>query len=122
MPEIISAFDQMKLGNPLEFYDAVITAGTAYGKGQPGTLGELCAKPHPWLYREIGQVALGITEEESDRVVVLEDSSAGVMSGRLAGYPVIAMQGGNVKEAGLMPLTTLYSEDLLEVLKYLIGS
>ncbi|MEG2381175.1 MAG: HAD hydrolase-like protein, partial [Oscillospiraceae bacterium] len=52
MPEIISAFKQLDMGNPIDFYDAIITAGYALGKGKVGTLGELAPKPHPWLYAE----------------------------------------------------------------------
>lgn len=34
MSEIISAFKQLALGNPVDFYDAIITAGQALRKGQ----------------------------------------------------------------------------------------
>lgn len=44
MPEIISAFKQLNMGNPLDFYDCIITAGQALKKGQAGTLGELVEK------------------------------------------------------------------------------
>lgn len=46
-PEILSAFRELKMGDPVEFYDAIITAGCALKKGQTGTLGELSPKPHP---------------------------------------------------------------------------
>ncbi len=126
IPEIISGFRQMNvsepnLGNPLDFYDAVITAGTAFRKGQSGTPGELCSKPHPWLYRETCEVGLGIHEEEFSRVIVLEDSSAGVLAGRLAGFDVIGMSDGNIQAAGLSGLLYKMADSLSEALSYILG-
>lgn len=121
IPEIVSAFRQMQLGEPLQFYDAVVTAGTAYGRGRTGTLGEYSAKPHPWLYSEIAGVGLGLGREDACRVAVLEDSSAGVLAGRLAGYPVIGMGGGNIRQAGLSCLTAKQTDALPEALDYLLG-
>ena len=51
-PEILSAFNSMQLGEPTDFFDCIITAGFPLKKGKAGTLGELEAKPHPWLYTE----------------------------------------------------------------------
>lgn len=42
MPEIISAFKQLDMGDPVDFYDSIITAGYALRKGQTGTLGDMC--------------------------------------------------------------------------------
>ena len=63
MPEIISAFKQLGMGDPVGFYDSIITAGQALRKGQTGTLGELEPKPHLWLYAETARVGLGIPFE-----------------------------------------------------------
>lgn len=120
MPEIVSAFRQMELGDPLLFYDAVITAGTPYGKESAGTPGELCAKPHPWLYREICETGLGMGEEEFDRVIVIEDSSAGVLAGYLAGFDVIGIRGGNIRAAGLDGLLRMEAADFQEILKFIL--
>ena len=38
MPEIISAFQTLKMGDPLDFYDAVITAGQTFKKGSESLL------------------------------------------------------------------------------------
>ena len=46
----------------------------------------------------------------------LEDSSAGVLSVALAGYPVIGMDGGNIAAAGLNGLLAARHGDLLAVL------
>lgn len=126
IPEIISGFRQMNqkapdLGEPLEFYDAVITAGTAFAKGQAGTPGELCSKPHPWLYRETCEVGLGIHEKDFSKVVVLEDSSAGVIAGRLAGFDVIGMKDGNIEAAGLSGLVCKMADSLEDALSYVLG-
>ena len=86
MPEIISAFKQLDMGNPVDFYDSIITAGQALRKGQTGTLGELAPKPHPWLYAETARVGLGIPFERRHKVLGIEDSSAGVVSIKLAGF------------------------------------
>ena len=120
MPEIVAAFRTLDLGDPLEFYDAVITAGQTFISGrQSGTVGELCAKPHPWLYAETAQIGLGISKE-STSVVGIEDSSAGVLSVALAGYPVIGMDGGNIHAAGLDGLLYKQSGDLLDVLNCIL--
>ena len=58
-PEILSAFRTLGLGDPKEFYDAIITAGFPLRAGEVGTLGELSPKPHPWLYAEVARVGLG---------------------------------------------------------------
>lgn len=121
MPEILSGFRQMDMGDPLFFYDAVITAGTTYQPGQSGTLGELCAKPHPWLYREICEVGLGLHEEDFQNVVVLEDSAAGVMAGYSAGFDVIGVKGGNIEASGLAPLLCHLAENLTDALHYILN-
>ncbi len=62
-PEILAAFRTLKMGDPLEFYDAIITAGAPLRHGETGTLGELSPKPHPWLYAETARVGLGMPFE-----------------------------------------------------------
>lgn len=99
-PEVLSAFRQLGLGDPREFYDAIVTGGSAIRRGEAGTLGELEAKPHPWLYAEAARVGLGIDFSERASVVGIEDSGAGVVSIRLAGFAVIGMAGGNIAESG----------------------
>ena len=63
-PEIVAAFRTLGLGDPRQFYDAVITAGYPLRQGEPGTLGELSPKPHPWLFAEAMRVGLGIPFED----------------------------------------------------------
>ena len=58
-PEIVAAFRAMNLGDPTEFYDAIITAGFPLRRGEIGTLGELSPKPHPWLYAEAARGGAG---------------------------------------------------------------
>ena len=100
-PEIMSAFDTLKMGEKAEdFYDASITAGYPLRKGSVGTLGELSPKPHPWLYAEVARVGLGIPFEDRNHVVGIEDSGAGVVSIKLAGVPTIGISGGKIEKGG----------------------
>ncbi len=118
-PEIKAAFDTLGMGRPEDFYDAIITAGFVPRPGEPGTLGELAPKPHPWLYAEACRIGLGIPFEERSQVVGLEDSGAGVCSVRLAGFTTIGMAGGNIDASGTAGLCT-YRCDNFEELKQII--
>jgi beta-phosphoglucomutase-like phosphatase (HAD superfamily) len=119
-PEIVAAFRAMDLGDPRCFYDAIITAGFPLQQGAVGTLGELSPKPHPWLYAEVARVGLGIPFEERNRVVGIEDSGAGVCAIRLAGFSVIGLAGGNIKESGTHCLCDFYCENLAEALSVIL--
>ena len=121
-PEILSAFRQLELGDPAEFYDAIITAGYAIRKGQPGTLGELSPKPHPWLYAETARVGLGIDFSRRHRVIGIEDSGAGVVSIRLAGFAALGIGGGNIERSGTGPLLTRSENTLPDALPWILGS
>jgi len=120
MPEIISAFDTLKMGDPKEFYDAIISAGFPMRKGSVGTLGELSPKPHPWLYAETCRVGLGIPFEERDSVVGIEDSGAGVCSVRIAGFTTIGIAGGNIETSGTKDFCSYYEPDLQSILKIIL--
>jgi beta-phosphoglucomutase-like phosphatase (HAD superfamily) len=116
-PEILSAFGAMQMGDPRDFYDAIITAGFPLRKGEVGTLGELSPKPHPWLYAETCRVGLGIEFEDRNSVVGIDDSGAGVCSIRLAGFPTIGLAGGNIIASGTRELCHYYCETLEEILE-----
>lgn len=116
MPEIISAFQTLNMGDPLDFYDTIITAGYPLGKGMAGTLGELAPKPHPWLYAETMRVGLGIPFERRHHVIGIEDSSAGIISLRLAGVSAIGMKDGNITEAGVESLCETMVDHLSDIL------
>lgn len=118
-PEILSAFETMGLHDPKEFYDCIITAGSALRKGGAGTLGELEPKPHPWLYAEAGRVGLNIPQKERGSVVGIEDSGAGVCSLRLAGYFTVGIAGGNIVASGARGMCGAYCERFEEILNYL---
>lgn len=115
-PEILNAFQTMGIGGPNDFYDAIITAGYAIRKGEPGTLGELSPKPHPWLYAETARVGLGIPFEERHSVVGIEDSGAGVVSILLAGFSPIGIGGGSIIESGTKSLCMHYEENFTNIL------
>jgi beta-phosphoglucomutase len=116
-PEIVSAFRTMGMGDPKDFYDAIITAGYSLRAGEAGTLGELSPKPHPWLYAETCRVGLGIPFEDRNHVVGLEDSGAGVCSLRIAGYPTIGVGGGNIEQSGTRALCCHYCETFQEIIE-----
>jgi beta-phosphoglucomutase len=120
-PEILAAFRTLKMGNPLDFYDAIITAGDRMTKGQTGTLGELSPKPHPWLYAETAYVGLGVRRDRRHKVIGLEDSGAGVLSIRLAGFAAIGIGGGNIESSGSRPLLREYYPSLLDALPVIVG-
>jgi beta-phosphoglucomutase-like phosphatase (HAD superfamily) len=121
-PEIVSAFKTLKMGDPLEFYDAVITAGLPLRKGiSAGTLGELSPKPHPWLYAETCRVGLGIEFKDRHSVVGIEDSGAGVCSIRLAGYTSVGIADGNIMESGTRGLCDYFCNNFDEILKAIKG-
>lgn len=115
-PEIVSAFRTLKMGDPREFYDAIITAGHPLRPGEIGTMGELEPKPHPWLYAETCRVGLGIPVEDRHTVVGIEDSGAGVLSIRLAGFAVYGLSGGNLIESGTHTLCEAVCDSLEEIL------
>ena len=117
IPEIETAFREMKLGSPLDFYDSIITGGVEKEKGKYSTLGELAAKPHPWLYKEL--VVNGLNCAERETAVVIEDSASGVLSARLAGYAVIGLTSGNIEASGLGELCSARADSLMHALKIL---
>jgi beta-phosphoglucomutase len=116
-PEILSAFRTLGMGDPRDFYDAIITAGFALRPGEVGTLGELSPKPHPWLYAEACRIGLGIDFGDRNSVVGIDDSGAGVCSIRLAGFPTIGFGGGNILESGTKELCNYYCETFEEILE-----
>jgi beta-phosphoglucomutase-like phosphatase (HAD superfamily) len=118
-PEILSAFKTLKMGNPAEFYDAMISAGFPLRKGEVGTLGELSPKPHPWLYAETARVGLGIEFKDRHSVVGIEDSGAGVISIRLAGFTTIGMAGGNIEGSGTLSFLSQFCEDFSAVERFI---
>lgn len=115
-PEILDAFKTLNMGDPKEFYDAIITAGHAIRPGEPGTLGELSPKPHPWLYAEAARVGLGIPFEDRHSVVGIEDSGAGVLSLMLAGFAPLGISGGNIVDSGTQSLCTHYDDNFEQIL------
>lgn len=119
-PEILGAFKTLGLGDPCDFYDCIISAGTRLCKGQVGTLGELSPKPHPWLYAETGYVGLNIPLEERDHVIGIEDSGAGICSILLSGFAPFGVMGGNISSSGTEGLCEVYEKDLLSLLPYII--
>lgn len=121
-PEIVAAFQTLGMGDPRDFYDAIITAGFPLRKGETGTLGELSPKPHPWLYAEAARVGLGIPFAARNAVLGIEDSGAGVCAIRLAGFPVVGMAGGNITASGTRALCQYTCETFKQVLSVIEGT
>ena len=89
-------------------------------KGQTGTLGELAPKPHPWLYAETARVGLGIPASNRHKVIGIEDSSAGVVSIKLAGFSCIGISGGNIEQSGVGDLCDYKVKGLKEILNIIL--
>ena len=121
-PELVAAFRAMDLGDPRQFYDAIITGGFPLRDGEPGTLGELSPKPHPWLYAEACRLGLGIPVDERHHVVGIEDSGAGVCAIRLAGFTTLGMAGGNIVESGTRSICERVCGSFDEVLAFIDGA
>ena len=105
------------MGDPKDFYDAIISAGFPIRQGEVGTLGELSPKPHPWLYAETCRVGLGIDFADRNHVIGIEDSGAGVCSIKLAGYTTIGISGGNIINSGTRELCDYYCNSFTEIMK-----
>jgi beta-phosphoglucomutase-like phosphatase (HAD superfamily) len=105
----------MELSDPKTFYDCIITAGFPLGRGEVGTLGELEAKPHPWLYAETAY-GLGLGHDERNCVVGIEDSGAGVCAVRLAGFYTVGISGGNILQSGTKVFCNSYHDDFVSIL------
>ena len=117
IPEIVAVFRTLDMGDPLKFYDAIITGGHRKDTHEYGTLGEIAAKPHPWVYTEVAYMGLKITDPS--KVLGIEDSSAGVMALRFAGFPVVGVQEGNIAQSGLDCLCCKKVDDLRELIDLL---
>jgi beta-phosphoglucomutase len=116
-PEILDAFKTLGMGDPADFYDAIITAGHALRKGESGTLGELSPKPHPWLYAETFRVGLGMKFSQRHSAIGIEDSGAGVCSILLAGMQPWGIGGGNINQSGTRGLCKQYVENFESMLE-----
>lgn len=117
IPEIVAVFRTLDMGDPTQFYDAIITGGHRKDVQEYGTLGEIVAKPHPWIYTEIAY--MGLKVKDPTRVLGIEDSAAGVMSLRFAGFPVVGLNSGNIGQSGLDCLCCRKVDDLREILELL---
>ena len=114
VPEIAAVFRTIGLGDPLAFYDAVITGGKRKDSGEYGTIGEIAARPHPFLYSELA--CFGLHEPDPRRVIGIEDSAAGVLSLRFAGYAVLGVNGGTIAASGLDALCLRKRDSLADFL------
>lgn len=117
-PEIQSIIRQLKYSEIAQVYDTVITAGSPLSKYHIGTMGQLVAKPHPWLYMEA--LFVGLNEKNTDQIIGFEDSGAGVIALRLAGIPVIGVKGGNIIESGYGDFCECFVDDMNDAINLII--
>ncbi len=115
IPEIVSVFKTLKMGDPREFYDAIITGGRRKDVKDYGTLGEVVSKPHPWIYTELAYLGLKIAD--ASKVIGIEDSAAGVLSLRFSSFAVIGLNNGNISKSGLDCLCYKKADKLSDILK-----
>lgn len=115
IPEIVAAFRALNMGDPRNYYDAIITGGRRKDVGDYGTLGEVASKPHPWIYTELAYLGLKVTDPTT--VIGIEDSAAGVLSLRFSGFPVVGLNSGNITQSGLDCLCCKKVNKLEEILQ-----
>lgn len=115
IPEIVAAFRTLNMGDPRNYYDAIITGGRRKDVGDYGTLGEVASKPHPWIYTELAYLGLKVTDPTT--VIGIEDSAAGVLSLRFSGFPVVGLNSGNITQSGLDCLCCKKVNKLEEILQ-----
>ena len=120
-PEIWSVCSSLHLGEPEQVYDCIITAGSPLKAHHIGTLGELAAKPHPWLYLETALVGLGIPLSDRGHVLGIEDSGAGICALRTAGIPAVGLKHGNIIQSGLESLCMDVCSGLREIKEKYFG-
>ena len=105
------------MGDPLKFYDSIITGGDRKNVGAYGTVGEIASKPHPFIYSELAH--LGLSVKNDSHVLGIEDSSAGVLSLRFAGLPVVGLNTVNISKSGLDSFCYKKVDNLIEILEIL---
>jgi phosphoglycolate phosphatase-like HAD superfamily hydrolase len=116
-PEIWSVCTKLEMGKPEDVYNSIITAGNPLREHQVGNLGELSAKPHPWLYLEEAIVGLNVNMNERKHVLGIEDSGAGICSLLASGIPAIGLAHGNIIKSGYGNFCIDICESLEDVLK-----
>ena len=65
-------------------------------------------------------MGLGIPFERRHKVIGIEDSSAGVVSIKLAGFSCIGVSGGNIQQAGMSDMCDYKINDLMEILNIIL--
>ena len=120
-PEIVSVFRALKMGDPRDFYDAIITAGFPLRRGEAGTLGELSPKPHPWLYAEAARVGLGIPFEACNSILGIEDSGEVLAPSAWLVFPPSGWRGATSLRAGRGRCATTIARPSRRCYRYLMN-
>ena len=72
------------------------------------------------MYAETVRVGLGIPFERRHKVIGIEDSSAGVVSIRLAGFACAGIAGSNIEQAGMGKMCNYRINNLMELLNIVL--
>lgn len=118
IPEIVAVFRRLNMGSPFDYYDAIITGGRRKDSRDYGTIGEIAAKPHPYLYTELAYMGLKI--KNPGKIIGIEDSAAGILSLRTGGFPAIGLKSGNIDGSGLAELCSYRAAALEECLEIIL--
>lgn len=111
VPEIVSAFRTLDMGDPVRFYDAVITGGSRK-RGEYGTVGELAAKPASLGLFGTCEQFWSVRSGKNRRIGRF---FRGVLSARLAGLPVIGFRDGNLLKSKMDDLCLATVNDFADV-------
>lgn len=69
----------------------------------------------PWFYAETARGGLGISFERRHNVIGIEDSSAGIVSIKLAGLSCVGITGGNIEQTGAREICDYKISNLIEI-------
>lgn len=115
MTTLNCVFKKMNMGDPLDYYDCIITGGNACKKSKYGTIGELYAKPYPCLYEEAYYIGLGLTKDDLEYTIAIEDSASGIYSILSSNIIPVGIYGGNIKKSSAEILCYKYFESLKKI-------
>lgn len=122
MSTLNCVFKKMDMGNPLDYYDCIITGGESCKKFKYGTIGELYAKPYPCLYEEAFYIGLGLKEDDLEYTIAIEDSASGIYSILSSNIIPVGILGGNIKASGVEKLCYKYFNSLEEIEEHFIDN
>ena len=73
-----------------------------------------------WLCAETARIGLGIPFERRHKVIGIEDSSAGVVSIKFAGFSCVGNSGANIDKAGVNELCDYKTNNLMKIIDIIV--